>query len=364
MSAEAQIASEVIYRAKPLIELGGQSDAMVQRLLTGMRMSESEGGLSSLELRLHNSAHTERQGIDYAFEFSDNDLLSLGAEIRVNCGDENDPREIFRGSITGLEMLIEEGAQPELVVLAEDRLQTARMQRRTRVFNDSSVADIVDRLAAELGLTAVVHQLDRSLLVVSQYNESNLAFLRRLLARYDSDLQVVGDELHVSARGEVRRNELSLDVNSQLTSVRLLADLSQQVTEVTFSGWDVAQGQPITTSCDSNVAVGPGQGSTGSQVLSNTLGARSEHIGNATVVDEAEAQALVDGCFARRERGFVGVQGCAVGNPELRVGSHVTINGAGPRFNNTYYVCGACHRYDDVEGYRTEFQGECAYFGV
>ncbi|MGD8559701.1 MAG: contractile injection system protein, VgrG/Pvc8 family [Gammaproteobacteria bacterium] len=364
MSAEPQIANEAIYRARPLIEINDQTDAMVQRLLLAMQMNETEGGLASLELRLQNSALMEQQGVDYAFEFSDNDLLSLGNDIKVYSGDENDPQEIFRGKITGLEIIIEEGAQPELIVLAEDELQKARMQRKTRVFTETTVADIADSLAQELGLTAVIHELQENVAVEVQLNESNLAFLRRLLARYDSDLQVVADELHVSARNDVRRNEISLDVNSQLTGIRILADLSQQVTEVTFSGWDVAQGQAISVSRSESINAGPGQGTSGSQILNDTLGERSEHISNTAVVNEREAQTYVDTCFAQRERKFVTAEGCSIGNPEIRVGTHMTLMGVGPRFENTYYITSACHRYDLVEGYKTDFKAQCAFFGI
>ena len=364
MSAEPQIANEGIYSARPLIEVNGRSDAMVQRLLVAMQMNESGGGLSSLELRLQNTAHMEQQGVDYAFEFSDNDALSLGNEIKVFSGDESDPQEIFHGKISGLELIIKEDSQPELIVLAEDALQQARMQRNSRVFTETSIADIAESLAQELGLQAVIDGLQQPVIAEVQLNESNLAFLRRLLARYDSDLQVVADELHVSPRNDVRRNEITLDVNSQLISIRILADLSQQVTEVTFSGWDVTQGQAINVSCDSSIAAGPGAGTCGSQLLHDTLGERSEHISNAAVVNETEAQAYVDACFAQRERKFLQADACSIGNPAIRVGTHITLMGVGPRFENSYYVTSACHRFDLVEGYKTDFKAECAFFVV
>lgn len=365
MNRETQIANDAIFSARPLIEINGQTDAMVQRLLSAMQMNESSGGLSALELRLENTANMEQQGVDYAFEFSDNDLLSFGNEIKVSCGDETDQQEIFLGMITGLELVIKEGSQPELIVLAEDKLQKARMQRKTRVFTDSSVADIAETLAQELGLQPVINGLQDNTDAEVQLNESNLAFLRRLLMRYDSDLQVVSNELHVSERAEVRRNEITLEVNSQISNIRIMADLSHQVTEVTFSGWDVSQGQPISSSRNSSIAAGPGQGRTGSQILADTIEeGRSEHISNASVVNEREAQALVDTCFSQRERKFLQAEVTSIGNPAIRVGSHVTLTGVGPRFENTYYVTQASHRYDSHEGYKTDFKAECAFFSV
>ena len=47
----------------------------------------------------------------------------------------------------------------------------------------------------------------------------------------------------------------------------------------------------------------------------------------------------------------------------LRVGTSVRIEGASARFDNTFYVTKACHRYDQRRGYLTDFTAECAYLG-
>jgi phage protein D len=99
-------------------------------------------------------------------------------------------------------------------------------------------------------------------------------------------------------------------------------------------------------------------------VLRNTLGPRSEHLGQlAAVVTDAEARAVAEAAFAKRARGFVRVDGTAVGNPALRVGTHLRLTGLPRRWNNTYYVVRAEHRFDLISGYRTDFEAECAYLG-
>jgi len=363
MATELALASGIIYQARPTIEIDGQRDERVQTLLLAMEMQEAESGLSSLELRFRNTAVVQRQGVDFAFEYSEHDLLSLGKSVRILAGDESDPREIFRGVISGLEFVMEAQQEPELIVLAEDALQKARMARHTRLHTDTSLHSLVENVAAELGLRASVDGLSDSIGHQMQLNESHLAFLRRLLQRHDADLQIVGDELQAASLAGLRRNEITLEVNSQLRDIRVLADLSQQVTQVTFSGWDIAQGQAISVSSDANADLGPGAGRTGTQVLAQAFEERSEHLGGASVADEAEARALVNARYSECARQFMSVEGTAEGNPNLRVGSHVTLRGLGPRFENTYYVTRVCHRYDGTHGYQTEFEARGGYFG-
>lgn len=363
MTTELALASNIIYRAHPIIEIDGQRDERVQSLFSAMEMQEDEGGFSSLEIRFRNTATVEQQGVDFAFEFSEHDLLSLGKSIKILAGDESDPQEIFRGVISGLELALEQMQEPELIVLAEDALQKARMVRYTRLHTDSTLYSLVESVAGELGLSATVTGLSDSIGPQMQLNETHLAFLRRLLQRYDADLQIVEDELHVSPRSEVRRNAITLEINSQLRNIRVLADLADQVTEVTFSGWDVTQGQVINVSSAGSADLGPGNGRSGTQILAEAFDERPEHISCTAVANEAEAQALVNAHYSKCARQLMSVEGIAEGNPNLRVGSHVTLSGLGPRFENTYYVTRACHRYDDTRGYKTEFEAQGGYFG-
>ncbi len=362
MATELALSNSFIYQAHPIIEVDGQIDDRVQSLLSAMEMQEAEGGFSSLELRFRNTATVEQQGVDFAFEFSEHDLLSIGKSIRIMAGDESDPQEIFRGLISGLELVLEDRQEPELIVLAEDALQKARMARYTKMYADTTLSSLVATVASELGLRATITGLSFNIATQMQLNETHLAFLRRLLQRYDADLQIVEDELHISLRSEVRRNAIALEINSQLRSVRVLADLAHQVTEVTFSGWDVTGGQTINVSSDSSADLGPGSGRNGSQILAESFGERSEHISCSAVDNEVEARALVNAHYSKRARQLMSVEATAEGNPNLRVGSHVTLQGLGPRYENTYYVTRVCHRYDDARGYQTEFEAQGGYF--
>jgi Bacteriophage probable baseplate hub protein len=348
------------YSAKPTIRVDGEALAKVTELALALELRESEGGMSALELRLSNVASDPEGGSDFAFE--DDGILRLGAALAIYSGDETAPQEIFRGAITGLEAEFPEKAPAEIVVLAEDVFQRARMKRRTALHENVSIRDVASDLASQLNLTPVVTGFSDTIGTWMQLNESDLAFLRRILERYDGDLQVVGTELHVSPRGDVQRGTIELELHGQLRRARVLADLAHQVNEVTVTGWDPVQGKRV-RSTSTGAHAGPGAGRTGAEQISDALGARSEHIGYLAVSRDAEAQALADAAFDRRARRFVRVEGTAEGNAALRVGAHLRLKGLGPRFDNVYYVTHACHRWDVANAYETDFEAECAFLG-
>jgi phage protein D len=340
--------------------LDGQFSDVIAGQLLAMEMRENEAGMSSMELHLSNFGSFSGGVAGLVFE--DGKVLRLGTALKVYAGNVNSPTEIFRGKVTALEGRYPRLGPPELIVLAEDALQGARMRRRTKTWDVSSLSDIVTEIASQLGLTPMISGLDASIGSEQQFNETDLRFLRRLLARYDADLQVVGDELHASPRSQVQRNAIELDMNSQLREVRILADLAHQVTQVTATGWDYQQGQTISVTSQAN-SFGRGSGQTGKDWLGQALNPRSEQLGQFSSLNATEAQALVDAEFVQRVRRFAVAHGVAEGNPNLRVGSWLTLTGLGPRFSNDYYTTKAVHRFDTDNGYETEFAAESAYLG-
>ena len=180
--------------------------------------------------------------------------------------------------------------------------------------------------------------------------------------RCDADMQVVGKQLQASARKDVLRNSLELQFRSQLRRARCVVDLAHQTTKVTVSGWNAIQGKRV-TGISAGANAGPGSGRTGASALAAAGSNRSEHLSNVSVSTDQEAKAVADAAFDHRARRFVRVDGTAEGNPALRVGSYVKLTDLGPRFSNTYYVVHACHRFDLVAGYETDFSAQCAYLG-
>jgi uncharacterized protein len=356
---ETVLSRSATFSARPVLRLGGQADERATQLLTTLRMEESEGGMSTLELRFTNWQASPEGRAEVAF--GPHSALRLGAELQVGTGDEATPQEIFLGHISALEMVCDYGRPPELVVLAEDALSAARRNRRSRVFEAMSPAEVVRQVAGDLGLALQVEGLEAPVATWAQWDETDLAFLRRLLQRFDADLQVVSGTLQVGPSGEAARGSIELQLNSQLARVRITADLADQVTAVTVAGWNASQGSAVSARAALMQASGPGAGIDALNALRQATGERTEHLRQPTVASLEEAEAVAQAALDIRARRFVRAHGLAEGNAALRVGATVHIVGVSPQFDNHYRVVQCCHRFDQTQGYRTEFSAECAF---
>ena len=267
---ETALSRQALYSARPTLRLAGQADVRLSNLLVAMRMDESEGGMSRLELRLSNLVGTTAGGTEAAFGAGSD--LKLGAELAVYTGDVQAPVEVFRGKVSAIELLFSMGGAPEITVLAEDALQAARLARRSKVYTDMSPADVVREVAGALNLSPTVTGLTSPVDTWAQINESDLSFLRRLLARFDADLQIVGDALQVAPRGDVARGEVELALFGQLVRARVIADLSQQVTATSAAGWNPVDGSAVNHEATQITQSGPGSGRSGLSWLDEAFG--------------------------------------------------------------------------------------------
>ncbi|MGE0222007.1 MAG: phage late control D family protein [Acetobacteraceae bacterium] len=350
-----------IISARPTIRLGGQDLPLLTANITRLRMREALGGLSTLELAVVDIlSHPDgRAGYGATRESP----IRLGAEVKVYMGEVSGPREIFDGHITALEAEVGPAAAPTFTLLAEDRLFKARKTRRTRTFEEMSPADLVRTIAGDHGLTPEIRDgLDAPTGIWVQMNESDLAFLRRILDRFDADLQVVAGALQAGPCARDPRTSVTLSYGGNLIRARLTADLADQATEVRVGGFDPATGEAVNATATTGEK-GPGQGQEGPALLRETFQEHREHVGHQGPLTASEGEKVAKAVYGRRARRFVRVDASAQGDAAIRVGSHVAIDGINPFFVNTYVVTEATHRFDLANGYITDFLAEGAFLG-
>src|SRR5262245_4799303 len=110
--AEKPRSREAVYTAAPTVRIDGQEYPKVTELMLALEMTEHEGGMSALEMRVSNVASLDNNTANLAFE--DDRILKLGALIAIYGGDRVAPQEIFRGKITAIEAEFFETQPPEL----------------------------------------------------------------------------------------------------------------------------------------------------------------------------------------------------------------------------------------------------------
>jgi phage protein D len=338
--------------ARPTILVDGEARPALADGLLGLLVAEETVGLARCEAQFSNWG---ADGASADFLHFDRRTLEFGKELAIRLGDFL----LFAGRITALEGRFPQGRPPEIVALAEDRCQDLRKTRRTRSFSDVSDADVMRTIAQDHGLTPEIAVDGPQHRLLAQVNQSDLAFLRERARAIDAELWVEGATLHAASHTRRRAAPLDLAYGAALREFTVLADLADQYTAVTVSGWDVAAKAEVKHEAGEGAISAELEGEpSGPGILAQAFGRRTQSLAHTVPIDAQTARYEAETFFRLSARRFVVGSGVAETRPGLRVGASVRLSGLGSLFNGRYYLTEVRHLFDGEQGIRTEFTAE------
>jgi uncharacterized protein len=345
-----------LYAARPVVSLEGRVEQGLSISLLSASVEEDVEGLRRGEFVLGNWGET---GQGLGLVLSDRRLVDFGRTIEIVVGEGERRGEIFSGAITGLEEQYPQGRVPQLVVLAEDRLQDLRMTRRTRTFEDVTDEDVIGRVAADHGLHTEIDVDPVQYRVIAQVNESDLAFVRARARTVDAEVWLAAGVLYVQARAWRDAGAVTLTYGADLRDLSVLADLSHQRTGIGVTGWDVGAKQALLHDAAEPAIQAELAGATGgAATLARAFGPRADRFVHAVPLSSDEARAVAEARFRLVARRFLTGSGTAEGDARIAVGSHVDLVGVSPAVAGRYYVTQTRHAYNESDGFRTTFHIE------
>jgi len=288
-------------------------------------------------------------------------LLAEGRRIEIAMGYAGALLPMMEGAIDAIDVSLDEDGGLALSVEGFDGLHAGTRATGSRSFPDNtSDSAIVRRIAPELLPTAVVAETVPRATASRQDAQTTLAFLQQLAQDNDFQLWAEGRTLFflplrpgpavVFAR---RRNLIAF-------SARL--STAGQVGEVEVRTRDVARDQAVTATASVGLSadfLGALSATGLVQVLGQALGlgaAGSKLVVHAEgrAANIQEAQTLADSTLAARRRQLLTAHGSVIGDPQVRVGSIVTLLGMGRFSLGLWTIQRVTHRIDQ-SGYRTDF---------
>lgn len=351
-----------IFAATPTLRVDGREQPFLAGLLHSLVVEETTLGLFRCETCFLNWG---RSGNKLDYLLFDGSILDFGKTFSVEFRNAGGSAVLFAGRIMAMEGGYSATRPPELTVLAEDRFQDLRMERRTRSFENVTDGDVFQRIASQQGMTTQIDlESTPQYRTLAQVNQSDLAFLRERAVAVDAQLWIEDKTLHVQSRTRRKSSEVTLELQGNLLEFQVTADLAHQRSSVKVCGWDIGAKQAIEVQAtESSLGEEKTGLRTGSSILGQALAERHERIALSVPLSRDEADAMAKARYRERARRFVTGTGLALGEPKLRVGTRLTLSGLGKPFAGSYFVTRARHAFDTQEGYRTEFDVERAGIG-
>lgn len=336
--------TEALISIRPRLRIEGQEQAALDEAVLAAHIHLPLAGMASAELRVLNWGDA---GNGPGFRFQN---LGLGDRLEILLGEAGDT-PVFDGRISAIEERYGEGA-PQLVLLAEDSLRRLAHRRSSRAFEALSLDDVVRQVAQAAGLSADI-QVSSVSADWYQHNESDLAFLLRLLTPHDVAPRLQDGQLRARDE-EADRAPIALNADGNIDRLRLVADLNQQPREVRVRGYNLAAGSAAE---GQTRQLSPTPGGDSAVDLAGRLGWEGDELlPHPFPRSQAEAEALASRGFRARAQGFIHGEIICRGNPHLRSGREVELSGVSPRLAGRYRVVDCQHRFDPAQGYSTRLK--------
>ncbi len=285
----------------------------------------------------------------------DTQPLQLGKDIEIKASAMGDraTESIFKGQIAAVEP--EFGAKGcTIAVRAYDKAHKLNRVRKVRTFQQMSAGDMVKKIAGDYGLAPKVESTDVVHEFFQQSNETDWDFLWRLALMHDYEVVVSDNDLNFRPANSDAAAPVTLTWQDTMISFRPRMSGVQQVTTVNVRSWD-----PKSKANVGGTAAAPETtskpGVQRSQVA-NDLGGGTTTVTDRVAANNGEANAIAKSTLARTADSFYEADGVALGDPAIKAGKKVQIEGVGKNFGGTFMVTSSTHTMRGGTGYQTSFQ--------
>ena len=279
--------------------------------------------------------------------------FEIGAEIEIKTAPPSgtESETIFKGQVISQEPEFgKEGAS--IVIRALDKGHKLQRVRKVRTFQQMSASDMVNKVVSEAGLTAQVSSTSVVFEYFQQSAETDWDFIARLARMHDYRFRVDASKLVFEPAGN-GGSTVNLTWGEDLLSFRPRVSGVQQVDTINIRSWDPKNKQVVTGSASS-----PATSSTpGVQrsAVATGAGGGTQIVSTRVATNSSEANAIAKSALQARADAFVEAEGVAKGNPKIKAGAKLNIQGVGSKMGGTYLCSSTTHLYRGGTGYTTSF---------
>ncbi len=302
-------------------------------------------------------------------KYSDLSTFSIGRQVHIKMGYADPLVCMITGQITSLAPKFPQQGPTTLTVSGLDGM--FRLKGRHPVegeqtkYTNNTDWQIAEIIAARNNLAAEVTREGETHSEVVQKNQDDAQFLMERAKRIDFECFVLTDPdscettlyfiRPTDGRDNGRFRNFSLSWGKNLISFMPTINVSEQVHTVTVQAWDPATKQPIIATADPEVLPKNSGGGSSGPEASQLSQKKNDIVVDSHVTSYQEALELAKSLLLERSYNYITATGQIIGQPDLRPGDNITVDGVGSRFSGPYYIKKVEHSLDN-SGYKTQFE--------
>ena len=284
---------------------------------------------------------------DPEFQLLDSDRFAVGNEIKIDLSSlSGDYVTVVNGEVVSLGVEQSGGERHELIVTGYDRSHRLGHETKVRTFQNQTYGDVIGSIAREHGLRAKIAPSSEVKFEYLLQTTTDFAFITEMALRTGCEWSVDDTTLVFRPRPE-GASEAQLTFGEDLRRFRARYSAAEHATGVMVRGWNASTHQAVVGENTAVFSNPPGgshpplhdeqrkeaKATFGGKLRTGTFGAHTQD--EATVLSKALAGRVAASEFMAK--------GEAIGRPDLKAGTTVTVKGLGKKLSGTYYVTSVEH---------------------
>lgn len=277
--------------------------------------------------------------------WQDENVFPLGAEIVIKMGQKDDLKVVHEGDVTAyfVEFLHRKGTK--FMARGSDRSHRLHRVNRYKAYQAEGDSDVVKEMANAHGLTPEVDDAPFNGEVRLQFGQTDHAFIRERARRLGWLYRVEANKLYFKAP-TFEDSGFEFDANKDILTFDLGLELTPVPTKVKVWGWDPWKKKPVTHEAKAGEEWwGPVAKSFGPKLSDKAFGENVMFISDMALPTIDEVKEIAQGAFQRMsEQAILGPVNVR-GEPELKVGQTVTLNGLGKALEGGFLMQEITHTW-------------------
>ena len=275
--------------------------------------------------------------------WQDSPHFPLGGEVTIKMGQQDDLQTVHEGDLTAyfIEFLHRKGTK--FVFRGHDRSHRLHRVVRFRSFQAQCDSDVIKDMVGDHGLTASVDDSPMNGEVRVQFNQTDHAFIRDRARRLGWLYRVEGNELTFKAP-TFEDSGKSYSVDKEIFSFDIGLEMSPIPTKVKVWGWDPVKKEQVSHEAKPGEEWwGPVAKSAGHKLSDKAFGENVVMVSDLAIATPDEATEIAQGVFERMTEKSLQGPVLVRGDPELKVGNTVYLEGLGPALEGNYLMLEVTH---------------------
>jgi uncharacterized protein len=291
--------------------------------------------------------------INGAWLGTDLEAFKIGDIVKVYMGIDSKV-DMMTGEITSLDFTFGESCFMD--IRGYDRLHRLRFGTKRRSFTNAKDSDIASSIASKISLITDIEDTVKIYPYVFQNNQSNYEFLIDRAKRIGYEI-LVDDKTFIFRKSQEDKSpEVTLEYGKDLKNFYMRIKALTKGSEVEVRGWNVKDKNEISFKASKGSEKTKMSGKeSGYEMSEKAFLPSSVSIVDNTIIDSKDAENIAKAKYNMMLREFLTGEGECTGNPKIRAGKTINIEGLGDRLSGTYYVVSTVHSINQ-RGYMTTFR--------